>query len=625
MRTRWTALALAVLAAGIYAHAAGNRFALDDEFIVVQNQRAHQIDSIPALVRNPYWPDSPARLGLYRPLTVATYALEWDLWDGNPLPFHLTNIALHALVTVLTFLLLVPLVGRPGAAAGAAVFAVHPVHVEAVANVVGRAELLATAFVLAAALLYQHLRADRTEPPGRRHRLWGGAVAVAVLYFLGLASKEIAVTLPGLLVVLEAGRGRPVEGSSWRAVVGRLWGRWPVFLSLAGALAVYLWVRSGVLGTPVGNDAAGFLQPLTGGERLLSAVAVWPEYLRLMLFPAHLAADYSPGVLMPVTGFGLRAALGLLVGGLAVGVGVAVWRRERAIALGVAWFAVAVFPVSNLVIPIGVLLAERTLYLPSVGLALAVGGGWHWLAAARPSWRRATVGGLGALLLLGGARTWARTPTWRDTSTVMATLARDHPESFRVRWLQADRLRQAGRTDQALAEYRRALDLVPLHYQLRFQYGVALMGAGRLEEAIHEFRSARDAVPELPDAHVLLMVALLRAHRPQDAITAGREALRWIPDNRGIQHQMAIALTRTGDYAAALDARTTSIRASGERAEWRQFLHRAELLVRLQRPEVARADLEQAAQRAPEGTAVPDLATLERAVETADTAVLPYR
>ncbi len=626
-RTRWTAIALAVLAAGVYANAAGNGFALDDEFIIENNQRAHAVDSIPSLVRHPYWPDSPARLGLYRPLTVATYAVEWQLWNGRPLPFHLTNIALHALVTVLVFLLLVPLVGLPGAAAGGAVFAVHPVHVEAVANVVGRAELLATASVVAAGLLY--LRGRLTAS---RARLWGGAAALAGLYFLGLASKEIAVTLPGLLMVLEAGRpresdgpGAPAPGGPVRGLAARVLARWPVYLVLGVALVAYLGLRTHVLGTTVGNDTAGFIQPLTPWQRLMTAVAVWPEYLRLMVFPLDLVADYSPGVLMPATRFGLPVVAGLLVGVLAVAVAVWSWARERGVALGLMWFAVAVFPVSNLVIPIGVLLAERTLYLPSVGLALVVGGGWRWLSAARPGWRRPAAAALVAVLALFSARTWGRTPTWRDTGTVLGVLAREHPESFRVRWLEGERLEAQGRLDDALGELRRAAELVPRHYRLRLQYAQALLEAGRYDEAIAGFRAAVDMVPEFAEPHVYLMVALLRAGRPREAVEAGREALKWVPDHRGVYHQLAIALDRTGDWAAALDARRRSIQLGGDRVAWPQFVHEAELLLRLHRPDAARSALEQARRRAANPVDVPTLDALRQAVETADPAVLPYR
>lgn len=668
-RTRWTALALAALAAAVYANAAGNGFALDDEFIIVNNERVHGIDRIPQALTKPYWPRAPGRIGLFRPLTVSTFAVEWELWGHDPRPFHLTNIALHALVTVLVFALLMGVLRegdgpdpaarsdparqdpatrrRPttlAAAAGAAVFAVHPVHTEAVANTVGRAEVLATAFVLAAAVLYVRGDLSRT-----RRRLWGGAAVIAVAYLLGLASKEIAVTLPALLLVLEAGRGwrggsvgGAAPGASgsgggfrdWaggfggfggvREYAGRVLARWPVYAAAGVALLGYLGARRAVLGTALGNDAAPFFQPLTGFERLLTAVSVWPEYLRLLLFPAELVADYSPGVLMPVGAVGPEVVAGVLVGALAVLVVVGAWARARPVALGVVFFVVAVLPVSNLVVPIGVLLAERTLYLPSVGLALGVAGAWRWVTSERPAWRPVAGGVLALAVVLGGLRTWVRNPTWRSTDAVMATLAADHPESFRVQWMLAGELQARGRTAEALERYRRAADLLPGHYQLRLQYARALLDAGRVDEAIAGFRAARHAVPELPEAHVFLMVALLRDRRPADAVDAGRRALERHPRHRGVYHQLAIALARSGDYAEARRARRQSIDLGGPRASWLQILHEAELLLRLGRPDSAGLALDAARRRAPDPDAVPSLETLSRAIETADSAVLPY-
>lgn len=645
---RRTALALAALAVLVYANAAGNGFALDDEFVIVNNEGVHGIKRIPAAVSQPYWPGAPSRIGLFRPLTAVTFAIEWELWGPDPTPFHVTNFVLHALVTVLVFSLLLAIAGGgrgrlapslAGAAVGAAVFAVHPVHTEAVANVVGRAELLATAFVLAAAVLY--IRGDLTRT---RRRLWGGAVVIAVAYFLGLAAKEIAVMLPGLLLVVEAGRGlgrseggsmaappgefpghaaRPVAGLG--GYVARVQERWPIFLAASVALAAHLGIRAMVLGTAVGNDAAPFFQPLSVADRLLTAVAVWPHYLRLMVFPAELVADYSPGVLMPAHGFNLDVAAGILAGAVAALAVAVAWKRARTVALGVAFFGVAVLPVSNLVIPIGVLLAERTLYLPSVGLALAVSGAWGWIATERPGWRPAVGAVLGLAVVLGSARTWVRTPTWQSTETVMTTLAADHPESFRVQWTLAERLQAQGRTAEALERYALAAELLPSHYQLGLQYARALLGAGRLEEALAGFRTARQAAPELPDAHVFLMLALLQADRPTEAVAEGQEALRWLPTHRGVHHQLAVAFSRAGDYSAALDARRESISLGRERAAWLQFVHEAELLLRLDRPGPAAVALEHARGRAPDPAAVPSLDALARAIAADDPSVLPYR
>ena len=633
-RVRWVTLALALLAAGVYANAPSNGWALDDRFIIEHNQRVHGLDHLQDALTEPYWPGAPGRIGLFRPLTAATYALEWELWGDDPAPFHVTNVLLHALATVLVFGVLLTLLGRrpPGVAAavaGSAVFAVHPVHVEAVANVVGRAELLAATSVLAACLLY--LRIGSNASP---RRLWWGAVGVAAAYFLGLASKEIAVTLPALLLVLEAGRGSGGRGSSERtrdeldsrpSYAGRLKARWPVYGGLVLALATYLMARVAVLGTLVGNDVAGFLRPLSGVQRLMTAVSVWPEYVRLMLFPVELVADYSPGVLMPVEEPGPEVLAGVAVAVLGAAVATYAWRRQRAVALGIAVFAVAVFPVSNLVVSVGVLLAERTLYMPSVGLALSVAGVGYWIAEEWPAWRRGAVVMLLVALALGAARTWIRTPTWRSTESVMATLAADHPESFRVQWLLADRLHAAGHVDAALERFSRVVELAPSHYQLRIHYGRLLLEAGHAERAADNFRAARRAVPDLPEGHVFLMMALLEAGRPDQATRAGEGALRHLPDHRGIHHQLAVAYARAGELERALQARDRSIRLGGVRAAPDQFVHKAELLVRLHRPEEAARALEIARSRARADASIPTLTRLEAAIEAANSAVLPYR
>lgn len=631
--TFWTGLAVFVLAAAVYANASGNGFALDDQFIILANERVHGVDRIPEAITQPYWPGAPGRIGLYRPLTAASFAIDWQLWGADARPFHLTNIALHALAALLVFAVLGPLVGLPGAAAGAALFAVHPVHVEAVANTVGRSELLAAILVLAAAALYQRLQSTSWL------RLWAGAGAIAAAYFLGLAAKEIAVTLPALLLLLELGRtaraepGSDSEGPgsgprSLRSVLAdALAGarrRWPVYGLLTLALAGYLSLRTWALGTPLGNDAAPFLETLSAPQRVMTAVSVWPEYLRLMLAPVDLVADYSPGVIMPALGFGPHVLAGLLVAALAALLVAACWRTQPTVSLGVLWFAVAMLPIANLAFPVGVLLAERTLYLPSVGLAMAAAGAFRWAWGDPRRRRTAIVAGI-VVLTLAATRTWLRTPTWRTTTTVIDSLVRDHPESFRAQWVLADRALERGHGDEALQRFRRATALMPTHYRLRVDYGHALVRLRRYAAAARNFRAARDAVPEILDAHVNLMIALMAAGHPDQAVAAGMEALLWHPDHRAIHHQLAIALTRTGQYQRALAARQESIRLAGLRAAPLQFVHEAELFLRLGKPDDARAALQAARERSPSSDDLPTIETLRRAIETANTAVLPYR
>ncbi|MEJ2503029.1 MAG: tetratricopeptide repeat protein, partial [Gemmatimonadota bacterium] len=375
----------------------------------------------------------------------------------------------------------------------------------------------------------------------------------------------------------------------------------------------------------VGNDQAGFLRPLGTTERVLTAVSIWPHYLRLMLFPAHLVADYSPGVLLPVTRPGWPVVAGIATALLTAAVAALAWRRARLVSLGILWFVLVILPVSNLVLPIGVLLAERTLYLPSVGAALAAAGLLDTLRDRSARGRALAVAATLAVLLAAGVRTWTRNPVWRDTPTVLRSLATSHPESFRVQWLRGDRLRRAGRLDQALPLYRRAVELVPGHYQLRNEFGQALLQAGRVDEAVTQFAAAREAVPSLPDATIRLVQALVLAGRTDEAVHAGRAAVRRFPEHRGAHHQLAVALSRARRYDEALVARRAAIRLAGDRAAPGQYVHEAELLLRTGRDDEARRALERARAAAPDPSAVPDVDALRAAIAADDRSVLPYR
>ena len=225
------------LAAATYANAIGNTWAFDDDYIVVSNPVVTEARWGEALT-GPYWGGLETVPSLYRPTTVIALALEWRVFEGRPAAFHTVSLLLHVLVSLLVTLLLAAFLPRVAAAAGGALFAVHPVHVEAVANVVGQSELLAAAAYLGACLLY--LRQWSSGPGVRALRL----LAITALYALALGAKEIAVTLPVSLLLVEMvrvrGRGDrepPRPGTLLIAAVRR---DAPLYLALAAVLLAYL-------------------------------------------------------------------------------------------------------------------------------------------------------------------------------------------------------------------------------------------------------------------------------------------------------------------------------------------------------------------------------------------------
>ncbi len=135
---RRAALLVLMVAVGTFANSALNGFAYDDDAIIVQHRVVTDGRVVDALTSS-YWPGSAGGTGLYRPVTLSSFALEWSLWNGHPAGFHLVNIAVHLAVSLMVFLLILQASATLPALGGGLLVAVHPVHSEAVATVVGRA------------------------------------------------------------------------------------------------------------------------------------------------------------------------------------------------------------------------------------------------------------------------------------------------------------------------------------------------------------------------------------------------------------------------------------------------------------------------------------------------------
>src|SRR5690606_19482686 len=197
---RFAALMVGLLAALVYANSLANGFAYDDVPIIVENESIQSLEALPRAVLSSYGTGLGGETAsLWRPVTTAAFGLQHVLGGGSPIVFHAVNVLLHSLVTMGVLVLLVHLMPLAAAWLAAVVFAVHPVHVEAVANVVGFAELFSTAAVMGAMIL--HVRSP--ERSG-----WGVSLAIGLLYALAFGAKESAVTLPGLVFLVDAARGR---------------------------------------------------------------------------------------------------------------------------------------------------------------------------------------------------------------------------------------------------------------------------------------------------------------------------------------------------------------------------------------------------------------------------------
>ena len=282
--------------------------------------------------------------------------------------FHAANVALHGVATI-SVLWLVSLVFPMWAAwLIAALFALRPVHVEAVASTVGQSELWVAVLLVPAMAIY--LRRCLT---GTTLSLRDAAI-ISVCYTLGLFAKEHAIVLPALIIAVEV-----LLGSERRPLAQRLVGIRLLVLCLTLLGTLYLAARSAVKG----GDISGF-QPfvvfqtldLSYANRVLTMIGGVPQWIRCLLWPARLTIEYAPPDIDIAQGPSLAQLPGLLLLVGILGLAVVLWKRRGLGAIasfGIAWFCITLLPSSNFIIPAGIIISERTLFLPSLGALLGIG------------------------------------------------------------------------------------------------------------------------------------------------------------------------------------------------------------------------------------------------------------
>ncbi len=546
--------AAAIAAAGILSHLplAGAGYVQDDHLAVEDNAVVTRGD-VGAIFSGSYWQGARGEdRTLYRPVTILSYALEQKL-TGRPSPFvsHLVNVLLHVL-TALALAALARRIGGSGAAATAAglLFALHPVLTEAVANVVGRAEILAALFTLAA-LLAQSAAAAAGSAGSRRLASWGAAACL----FLALGSKETAIAGVGLLAVQELLFRPPSAGKLRLWLVDRAAALAPSALAVVLHGILRIRALEAVLPLQTVPAADNPLVRLDGVERIATALAIAARYARLLILPVPLSADYSGHVIAaeesllaprPLAGAAFLATWLLLA---ALPILVLATRRRSAAArasvpgliLGVSFAATLfLFPylvIGNLLFRVGAGLAERFLYLPCAGyclvLALVTGRAAEGEIAFAPgslAQRRRLVA-LSLTLLLSGFAilTATRCFEWRSDRTIFEAAARVNPASPRAHYIVATLDTREGRSADALQRIETVLRLWPEYLAAWVQKGVVLGQQGDSAGAEAACREAIRLAPEYAPAHSNLGIALHRRGRLADAERSLRRALLWDP------------------------------------------------------------------------------------------------
>jgi tetratricopeptide (TPR) repeat protein len=582
-RARATFLAAAA-AVIVYLPALGNRFALDDGSIVERNPAAHSIGAALRAFDRTYWPAENGA-GQWRPLVILSFAADWQVSGGSPAWLHAVNVLWHAAASALVVPVLALYVPEAAALAGGVLFAVHPVHVEAVANLVGRAELMAAVFLLSAVLIGRLIRRRLRE--GRT--TWPAELALLAAVAGGLLCKEHAAVAVALLALDDlASRVRLGRALPWRDYVAVLvltcvWFalRRPVDAGESFALVAPTFFHLGVAG------------------RVSTMLPVVFVVVRLMVWPFSLSADYLPAVvprLEHLTALGCAGLVLLLALGC---LAAASWRRRRALAVGLIVMAIAWLPTSNLLFPTGIVLAERTLYLASVGFAVIVAAGFERLQRSRSPTLAAWL--VAATIVAFAVRTATQEPVWHSNRDLVLWGLEAHPESYRQHQAAARALVRAGALPDALRQYDVAVELYPLDHYTFAEAASAALDAGRPRVALDYLRRAERLDSALALTETLMAHALLVVDSAGAALPHARRAVRLAPRQAEAARMLAASFAALGEHDSAVGAWPAFRRRGGSRFE--AWLLEASTLATFGQAARAAAALDSAALAAPADSA----------------------
>lgn len=467
----------------------------------------------------------PGATQQYYPLLHSAFWLEHQLWGNHAPSYHLLNVLLHATAAGLLGTVLRRL-SVPGAWLAALLFALHPVAVESVAWISEQKNTLSTVLYLGAVLAY--LRFD-TE---RRRAAYGWATG---LFVAAVLTKTVAATLPAaLLVILWWQRGR----LAWRRDALPLL-PWLTFGVAAGAVTAL------VERTLIGAQGSDFA--LTWPDRLLLAGRVPWFYLGKLLWPADLIFIY------PRWNLDATAAWQYLFPTATLGALAMLWRwrhRHRGPLAAALFFGGSLFPALGFVDVFPFLysyVADHFQYLPSIGVLALVA---TFLIRIPPAWRN---GIAPTVLVAFTALTWRQSGTYRSAETLFATTVQRNPASWMAHNNLAILLVDAGRADEAISHYEKALELRPNYAEAENNLGYALTTLGRPTEALPHLQRALQLRPNYAEAQNNLGIALMALGRTAEGIEAFRSALRLKPAYPIAHVNLGLALARGGDTTHALE------------------------------------------------------------------------
>ncbi|XP_066264640.1 protein O-mannosyl-transferase TMTC1-like isoform X1 [Branchiostoma lanceolatum] len=533
-----------VVAVGCYLNSLPGDFVHDDVMAIKTNKDVLGKTPLSEVFMNDFWgkrmSDNTSHKS-YRPLCVLTFRINHLIGGLDPTGFHAVNVLLHTAVTVLYMYVCEQVVFSCVhlSLLTGLMFAVHPVHTEAVSGIVGRADVLAGLLFLLSFLAF-----TRSVSP-----VWSGAsshgqyVLCLLLGACAMLVKEQGITVLGVCVlydtvicrrgILRHLRERSFSGflQDSRPLLKRSAVTGMVLLCL---LCFRVWMLNGTLPQFSDQDNPASFSPYLATRFLTySYLLVFNAWL--LLAPITLCYDWQMGSiplvesLLDTRNLATFAFVVTMVSLTAYCLFLAEDEAGMVAVLGLVLLVLPFLPASNVFIRVGFVVAERILYIPSMGYFILLVHGLHNLCCALGKPVSSLMTGCALLLIiLWGWKTINRNPTWWTRESLFRSGVETLPHNAKAHYNYGNYLKDLGRHEEAIFHYQRTLELYPRHASANNNLGTLMTNDTQLQERY--YRRAMNITPQHAKAHFNLANLISKQGKTSEAETLFRRAIVIQPD-----------------------------------------------------------------------------------------------
>ncbi len=527
-----------------YINSLNNKFVYDDKDVVSQNAWIQNDRDVSVLFDHRYFLVTGEYT--YRPVVTLTFLIDYLIWELDPMGYHFTNLFLHLLCSIAVFLCFRSITRSELIAFPAAMLlTVHPALGEAVNAIAFREDMLVSLFCILGIMTGTAVHKDQSM--NKKVLLYG---LTGLFGFLAMLSKESGMLFPVLFFLASVMQYQTRKKHSPDSPGYRI----PAALIPAlAALILYLPVRFVIMSNPDGPvyDYIGDSFYIA----VLSTVAIMGKYILLLILPLTLRADYDiPKPSSPLT---VEVLAGLVILGILFYLIYRGFKNRNYYGPGILWFFAGLSPVSN-IMPIANPIAERYLYLPVIGLFVAVAEGFRHIlitgSEKELSWKKIRIPAAAVFIIFIGAfcmRTVSRNEDWMDAYSLWSITVKDSPKAPRAHLNLGSILNESGDPASALKVLKKAVTLREDYADAYYNLGVVYEKLGDIQSSYEHYKKALEIKPQFEKASSNLGNLYNTMGQYQEAIKEHEKARALSPNDPVIYYNLSVALKNAGDLDAS--------------------------------------------------------------------------